>query len=54
MRRMFEALGLTVSRLLRVRFGIISLPPRLKRGQLNELAPEEVARLMEWLKLKGD
>ena len=53
-RRMFEALGLTVSRLLRVRFGTISLPPRLKRGQLNELAPEEVARLMEWLKLTGD
>jgi 23S rRNA pseudouridine2605 synthase len=49
-RRMFEALGLTVSRLLRVRFGTISLPPRLKRGQLNELAPEEVTRLMEWLK----
>lgn len=53
-RRMFEALGLTVSRLLRVRFGTISLPSRLKRGQLNELAPEDVVRLMEWLKLKVD
>lgn len=53
-RRMFEALGLTVSRLLRVRFGTISLPRRLKRGQLCELAPEEVTRLMEWLKIAGD
>lgn len=53
-RRIFEALGLTVSRLLRVRFGTISLPRRLKRGQLCELAPEEVMRLMEWLKVAGD
>lgn len=53
-RRMFEALGLTVSRLLRVRFGTIRLPPRLKRGQLIELAPDDVTQLMDWLKLKGD
>ena len=53
-RRMFEALGLTVSRLLRVRFGTVSLPPRLKRGQLNELAPEDVTRLMAWLGLESD
>jgi 23S rRNA pseudouridine2605 synthase len=53
-RRMFEALGLTVSRLLRLRFGTISLPPRLKRGQLMELAPEDVTRLMASLKLEVD
>lgn len=36
-RRMFEAVGLTVSRLIRVRFGGFALPPRLKRGQWLEL-----------------
>ncbi|HEX4857952.1 MAG TPA: pseudouridine synthase, partial [Usitatibacteraceae bacterium] len=43
-RRMFEAVGLTVSRLIRTRFGSISLPPRLKRGMLLELTPDEVRR----------
>lgn len=50
-RRMFSALGVTVSRLMRVRFGIIGLPPRLKRGQLSELPPDEVRQLVRWLKL---
>ena len=36
-RRLFEALGLTVSRLMRVRFGPIALPSDLKRGQMREL-----------------
>ena len=36
-RRMFEAVGLTVSRLIRVRFGGFALPPRLKRGQWQEI-----------------
>ena len=52
-RRMFQALGLTVSRLMRVRFGIVRLPSRLKRGQASELAPAEVRELMEWLGLPG-
>lgn len=47
-RRTFEALGLPVSRLMRVRFGIISLPPRLKRGMLAELGEGEVRQVMEW------
>jgi 23S rRNA pseudouridine2605 synthase len=50
-RRMFEALGLTVSRLMRVRFGIVGLPPRLKRGQSSELTAEETRQLLEWLNL---
>tara|TARA_Y100001960_G_C14733179_1_gene858740 strand:- start:620 stop:1450 length:831 start_codon:yes stop_codon:yes gene_type:complete len=44
-RRMFEAIGITVSRLIRVRFGIVKLPPRLRRGQLVELNNEEVEHI---------
>ena len=36
-RRTFEALGLPVSRLMRVRFGIVNLPSRIKRGMMVEL-----------------
>ena len=48
-RRIFEAVGLRVSRLMRVRFGIIGLPSRLKRGQVVELSPEEVTQVVEWV-----
>jgi 23S rRNA pseudouridine2605 synthase len=47
-RRMFECLGLQVSRLMRVRFGIVNLPPRLKRGSWIELKEAEIAELLEW------
>ena len=47
-RRMFEAVGLTVSRLMRVRFGAINLPPRLKRGQTMELDPQQVRQILKW------
>lgn len=46
-RRMFEHFGLTVSRLMRVRFGSVNLPPRLKRGQFYELNEIEVAKVMQ-------
>ena len=45
-RRMFEAVGLVVSRLMRVRYGPLALPPNLKRGQVLELAEAEVKRLL--------
>lgn len=45
-RRMFEAIGLSVSRLMRVRFGPINLPPRIKRGQWLELDEKETRRLL--------
>lgn len=50
-RRVFDVLGLPVSRLMRVRFGIISLPPRLKRGMTAELSESEVAQLLDWVGL---
>lgn len=50
-RRLFEALGLSVSRLMRVRFGPVTLPPRLKRGQHVELPPREVRDLLASLGL---
>lgn len=46
-RRMFEHFGLTVSRLMRVRFGTVNLPPRLKRGSFYELNEIEVAKIMQ-------
>lgn len=52
-RRMFEAVGLAVSRLIRVRYGSIVLPPRLKRGHWLELAPEEVNRLPDLVNIKA-
>jgi 23S rRNA pseudouridine2605 synthase len=47
-RRLMEHLGLTVSRLIRVRFGPIAMPPRLKRGMKEELPEEEVDALLRW------
>lgn len=44
-RRMFETLGLTVSRLIRVRYGNVWLPRRLKRGRWMELTESEVEGL---------
>jgi len=45
-RRLFEAVGHGVSRLIRVRFGPFALPAGLKRGQFRELAPEAVEAVL--------
>jgi len=45
-RRLFAAVGATVSRLMRVRYGPLRLPPNLKRGQARELEPAEVQALL--------
>jgi 16S rRNA U516 pseudouridylate synthase RsuA-like enzyme len=45
-RRMFEAVGVVVSRLMRVRYGPFLLPPSLKRGQVHELPEPEVKKLL--------
>ncbi len=47
-RRLFEAVGMMVSRLMRVRFGAINLPTRLKRGQWVELGSEDVVHILKW------
>ena len=50
-RRTFEALGLTISRLIRVRFGIVNLPPSIKRGKMAELGEGEVNMILDWVGL---
>ncbi|MGV8933007.1 MAG: pseudouridine synthase [Gallionellaceae bacterium] len=50
-RRTFEALGMVVSRLMRVRFGIVNLPPSIKRGKMAELGSGEVDMILDWVGL---
>jgi 23S rRNA pseudouridine2605 synthase len=45
-RRMFEAVGLTVSRLIRTRYGVLTLPRNLKRGRWEEMDEHAVRDLM--------
>jgi 23S rRNA pseudouridine2605 synthase len=45
-RRMFEAVGLTVSRLIRTRYGAMTLPSGLKRGRWEELEENDVRSLL--------
>jgi len=52
-RRLFEAVGLRVSRLVRVRYGSIGLPRHLSAGQWRELGPPEVRALMAEVGLDG-
>lgn len=49
-RRIFEAVGLTVSRLIRVRFGAVLLPKDLPRGAKMRLSDEWVKGWIEDLK----
>ena len=51
-RRMFEAVGHMVSRLIRTRYGIFVLPPRLRRGQYEEVPTDQVVQLMKMAGLK--
>lgn len=45
-RRMFEAIGLTVSRLIRTRYGSMILPRSLKRGRWEEMEENAVQKLL--------
>ena len=51
-RRLFEAFQLPVSRLMRVRFGPVNLPPRVKRGTMLKLEQKQVVDLLEWAGLE--
>jgi 23S rRNA pseudouridine2605 synthase len=45
-RRMFEALALMVSRLMRVRYGPVPLPSFLKRGMMRDMPEADVVKLL--------
>lgn len=51
-RRMFAHFDFTVSRLMRTRFGVVAMPPRLKRGQFYELNEIEVLAVLRWAGLQ--
>lgn len=51
-RRMIEAVGGTVSRLIRISYAGISLPPRLRPGKIQELEPEIENALAKLVGLK--
>ena len=53
-RRLWEAAGLTVSRLKRVRFGPVILDSAVKVGRWRELTAEERQRLVAEAGLKDD
>jgi len=52
-RRLFEALGLMVSRLIRTRYGSVAMPTVLKRGDLIELESGAVGAVLAAAGLKG-
>ncbi len=52
-RRMFEKVGVTVSRLIRIRYGQVALPPSLRRGQSVDLAEAEVQSLCQSVGLRS-
>lgn len=45
-RRLWESQGVQVSRLIRVRYGNITMPRTLSRGEHVEMSPEEVAHFI--------
>jgi 23S rRNA pseudouridine2605 synthase len=46
-RRIFEALGVMVSRLIRTRYGVVAMPTAIKRGEWLELEAPAVNALIE-------
>ena len=48
-RRLWESQGLKVSRLKRVRFGPIFIPSTVRRGEFQELAKNDIDKLLKAL-----
>jgi len=48
-RRLWESQGVEVSRLIRVRYGVLTMPRFLTRGQSYELNPKQVADFLATL-----
>lgn len=53
-RRLWEAVGVTVSRLIRIRFGPVGLPRQLRSGRWMDLDPENLSRLLESVGMKAE
>jgi len=51
-RRLFEAVGMRVNRLVRIRFGPVTLPRDLQAGRWRELEADEVERLLRHVGLR--
>ncbi|OUV04149.1 MAG: hypothetical protein CBC42_00130 [Betaproteobacteria bacterium TMED82] len=51
-RRLFDEISVTVSRLIRIRYGLVSLPETLKRGQYLELDSKAVFTLQKSVGLR--
>jgi 23S rRNA pseudouridine2605 synthase len=50
-RRLWESQGLKVSRLIRIRYGPVSLPRGLRAGRFQDLGPDELSALYATVKL---
>ena len=53
-KRLWESQGITVSRLIRVRFGPVILSRSSRVGTVRELDDKELGELYEWLDIKPD
>ncbi len=53
-RRLWESQNMTVSRLMRVRYGPVMLPEKLKSHTFYEMEPQELAQLMEFVGMKAE
>ncbi|MDH5778400.1 MAG: 23S rRNA pseudouridylate synthase B, partial [Gammaproteobacteria bacterium] len=51
-RRLWEAVGCTVSRLSRIRYGAIELGRDLKQGKWQDIPPRQIEKLANSVKLK--